>query len=266
MLDSSGFATPSSLRIHGFLNIQGEKMSKSRGTFILAKEYIEKVNHPQAAEFLRFYYGSKLSPTSADLDLNKDELITRVNTTLANNIGNLHHRAMVFCERYFDNQVPEAKWDDGIAAQVESAAGEIAAWYESGDNKLVIEKIQALGSSGNKFFQDSKPWEMIKSGDKGSAASVIVTCVNLIKALAVFLKPVTPEISASFEKQLALQLKWDDHRFSLSGHKISAIEKLAIPLDESHLNALFQSAAISQEATSQEATSQETASQEVGGS
>jgi methionyl-tRNA synthetase len=248
MLDSSGFAAPSSLRIHGFLNIQGEKMSKSRGTFILAKEYIEKVNHPQAAEFLRFYYGSKLSPTSADLDLNKDELITRVNTTLANNIGNLHHRAMVFCERYFEGMVPDAKWDDGVAAQVEAAAGEIAAWYESGDNKLVIEKIQALGSLGNKYFQDSKPWEMIKSGDKDSAAAVIVTCVNLIKALAVFLKPVTPKISASYEKQLGLNLTWGDYRFSLRGKKINAIEKLAIPLEEGHLSALFAPAGASREA------------------
>ncbi|MDR2578417.1 MAG: methionine--tRNA ligase [Chitinispirillales bacterium] len=248
MLDSSGFASPASLRIHGFLNIQGEKMSKSRGTFILAREYAEKVNHPQAAEFLRFYYGSKLSPVSADLDLNKDELITRVNTTLANNIGNLHHRAMVFCERYFDGQVPEAKWDEGIAAQVEAAAAEIAGWYDSGNNKLVVEKIQALGSVGNKYFQDCKPWESIKNGDNGAAAKVIVTCVNLIKALAVFLKPITPEISASFEKQLSLQLKWDDYRFSLSGHKISAVEKLVVPIDESHLEALFAPAAASQEA------------------
>ena len=239
MLDSSGFAVPSSLRIHGFLNIQGEKMSKSRGTFILAREYMEKVSHPQAAEYLRFYYGSKLSPTSADLDLNKEELITRVNTTLANNIGNLHHRAMVFCERYFDNKIPRAKWDDGIAAQVESAAAEIANWYESGDDKLVIEKIHALGSVGNKYFQDSKPWESIKSGDKDTAAIVIVTCVNLIKALAVFLKPVTPKISESFERQLSLNLAWGDYRFSLSDHPIAAIEKLVIPLEESHLSALF---------------------------
>jgi methionyl-tRNA synthetase len=239
MLDSAGFAVPSSLRIHGFLNIQGEKMSKSRGTFILAKEYIEKVSHPHAAEFLRFYYGSKLSPNSADLDLNKDELITRVNTALANNIGNLHHRSMVFCERYFENMVPDAKWDENIAAQAESAAGEIAAWYESGDNKLVVEKIQSLGSLGNKYFQDSKPWEMIKRGDNASAAAVIVTCVNLIKALAVFLKPITPKISASYEKQLGLNLVWDDYRFSLFGHKINTIEKLVIPLEESHLSALF---------------------------
>ncbi|MDR0330389.1 MAG: methionine--tRNA ligase [Chitinispirillales bacterium] len=243
MLDSSEFTLPTSLRIHGFLNIQGEKMSKSRGTFILAREYIEKVSHPQAAEFLRFYYGSKLSPTSADLDLNKDELITRVNATLINNIGNLHHRSMVFCERYFDGRVPDAAWDTEIAAQVEAAADEIGGWYESGDYKLAAEKIHALGSVGNKYFQDSKPWESIKSGDKNAAAAVVVTCVNLIKALIVFLKPVTPKLCAEFEKQLGVDLKWGDYRFSLSNHPVNSVDKLASPLGDEHLSALFTPAA-----------------------
>lgn len=239
MLDSADFITPSSLRIHGFLNVNGEKMSKSRGTFILAKEYLEKVEHPQAAEFLRFYFASKLSPTSADIDLAKDELITRTNTTLANNIGNLHNRSMIFCERYFENKIPNAKWDDDIASQVEKAADEIASNYESGDFKSVVEKIQVLGNVGNKYFQDQKPWEMIKAGDLDSAGKVIVTCINLIKSLIVFLKPITPKFAAHFEKQLSLNLTWDDYKFNLSNHQISLIEKLAQPFEEVHFEKLF---------------------------
>ncbi len=251
MLDNSNFSVPDSVRVHGFLNIQGEKMSKSRGTFILAKEYLSKVNHPQASEFLRFYYGSKLSPTSADIDLNKDELINRVNTTLANNIGNLNHRTMIFCERYFDNMVPEASWDAEIAAAVESASQEIASAYESGENKAVVEKIHALGSLGNKFYQDSKPWELIKT-DKNAAASVMVTCVNLIKALAVFLKPITPKLSASIENQLGGQLSWEDYRFSLSGKMLGPVEKLVKPLEDSDLEAIFASATVNKESASKE--------------
>jgi methionyl-tRNA synthetase len=239
MLDSSDFAVPSSIKIHGFLNIQGEKMSKSRGTFILAREYLEKVNHPQAAEFLRFYYGSKLSLTTADLDLNKDELINRVNTTLANNIGNLYHRAMVFCERYFEGEIPAVSWDKETASQVEAAAPEIAQWYENCEFKLVVEKVQSLGSVGNKYFQDTKPWELIKRGDKEAAGVVVVTCVNLIKALAVFLKPIVPHISGCVEKQFSINFKWDDYRFSLSGCKIGTVEKLVMPLESAHLDALF---------------------------
>jgi methionyl-tRNA synthetase len=239
MLDSAGFAVPSSLRVHGFLNVEGEKMSKSRGTFILAREYAEKVGHPQAAEFLRFYYASKLSPNSADLDFNREELTTRVNAALINNIGNLHNRAAVFCERYFEGRVPEAAWDAGLAAQAEAAAADIAAWYESGDYKLAVERIHALGGVGNKYFQDNKPWESIKQGNKEAAAAAIVTCINLIKSLMVFLKPVTPQISAAFEKQIGAELKWENYRFSLSGNKINKAEKLALPLEAGQLSGLF---------------------------
>ncbi|MDR2693198.1 MAG: methionine--tRNA ligase [Chitinispirillales bacterium] len=239
MLDSAGFAVPASLRVHGFLNVEGEKMSKSRGTFILAREYAEKVSHPQAAEFLRFYYGSKLSPNSTDLDFSRDEIMTRVNTALINNIGNLHNRSTVFCERYFDGRVPQAAWDASIAALVEAAAADIAAHYESGDFKLVTERIQTLGSVGNKYFQDTKPWESVKKGDMEAAAVVIVTCVNLIKALMVFLKPITPKMCAAFEKQTGAELTWEDYKFSLSGQKISQVDKLALPLEAEHLQGLF---------------------------
>jgi len=239
MLDSAGFAVPSKYRIHGFLNVEGEKMSKSRGTFILAREYTEKINHPQAGEYLRFYYGSKLSPNSADLDFSREEIMTRVNTTLINNIGNLHNRSTVFCERYFEGSVPDAAWDGSIEKLTTAAAADIAAHYESGDYKLVVERIQSLGNVGNKYFQDCKPWESIKKGDKESAATVIVTCINLIKALMVFLKPITPKIAAEFEKQIGTELKWEDYRFSLKGHKIGHIDKLAIPLEAEQMSGLF---------------------------
>lgn len=246
MLDNSDFSVPDNIRVHGFLNIQGEKMSKSRGTFILAREYLEKVPHPQAPEFLRFYYGSKLSSSSGDLDLNKDELIGRVNATLVNNIGNLHHRTMIFCERYFNNMIPDAPFDEQIASEVEKAAGEIARLYESGEYKQVVDKIHLLGSLGNKYYQDSKPWELNKT-DKQAAAKVMVTCVNLIRSLAVFLKPITPKLASSIEKQLGGEFGWDDHRFSLSNKKLGTVEKLVKPLENSELEVLFASATKQQE-------------------
>ncbi|MDG5816033.1 methionine--tRNA ligase [Chitinispirillales bacterium ANBcel5] len=243
MLESAGFSLPSSIRVHGFLNIEGEKMSKSRGTFILAREFLKKMTHPQASEFLRFYYGAKLSPTTADIDLNQDELISRVNTTLANNIGNLHHRTIVFCERYFDSTIPDVSWDNQIADAVEDAAKKINDAYESCDFKVVIETIHALGSLGNKYYQDSKPWELIKT-DKEAAGSVMVTCSNLIKALFVFLKPVMPELSKKIETLFGLSLKWDDYHFSLRNCKLAATEKLVKPLESKDLEKLFSGATI----------------------
>lgn len=241
MLRSSSFNLPKRFFIHGFVTVQGEKMSKTRGTFILARDFIEKIKHPQAAEFLRFYYGSKLMPNSGDLDLNSEELINRVNTTLANNIGNLHHRTVVFCDRSFDGMVPDTSWNKEIAGEVAQAGEDIARWYDRGEFKLVIERIHALGSLGNKYYQDSKPWELIKTTPE-KAAEVMVTCINLIKALAVFLKPVTPELVTRIEHKLGRELTWNDYAFSLRNEKMGRTEKLVQPLETTDLDPIFSTA------------------------
>jgi methionyl-tRNA synthetase len=240
MLKNSKFNLPSKIFVHGFLNIQGEKMSKSRGTFILAKEYLDKIKHPQAPEYLRFYYGSKLMPSSVDFDLNSSELLNRVNTTLANNIGNLHHRTFVFCDRYFDKKIPDVRWDESISVIIDEAAREIAGYYEKAEFKSVVEKVHALGSLGNKYYQDSKPWELMKT-EPAKAAEVMVTCVNLIKSIAVFLKPITPDMAGRIERQLGLTLKWDDYAFSLSAKPLGTTEKLIKPLEQEDLAPLFES-------------------------
>jgi methionyl-tRNA synthetase len=241
MLEHSNFNLPSTFFVHGFLTIGGEKMSKSRGTFILAKDFISKVKHHQAPEYLRFFFCSKLAQNTSDIDLSADEFIKKVNTSLANNIGNLHHRTFVFCERYFDKKIPDAPWDIAIANAVESAAAEIERAYDAGDLKSVVERIHALGNMGNKYYQDSKPWEIIKS-DAAKAASIMVTCVNLIKAVAVFLKPIMPELCGSLERQLGMKLSWSDSVFSLSNKPLLVTEKLVIPLTDEDIAPLFGSA------------------------
>jgi methionyl-tRNA synthetase len=241
MLKHSNFNLPSTFFVHGFLTIGGEKMSKSRGTFILAKDFISKVKHPQAPEYLRFFFSSKLAPGTADIDLSAGEFVKKVNTSLANNIGNLHHRTFVFCERYFDKKIPDAPWDSSCANAVESAAAAIARAYDAGDLKSVVERIHALGNMGNKYYQDSKPWELVKT-DAARAASIMVTCVNLIKAIAVFLKPIMPELCGSLERQLGMKLSWSDSVFSLSNKPLLVTEKLVIPLTDEDIAPLFGSA------------------------
>jgi methionyl-tRNA synthetase len=242
MLKNSGFSLPSTIFVHGFLNIGGEKMSKSRGTFILARDFISKIKHPQAPEYLRFFFGAKLAPTAADIDLAPDEFMNRVNTTLANNIGNLHHRTFVFCDRYFAKKIPAAKWDTVIAAEVEAAGADIERWYGKAEYKSVVERVHALGNLGNKYYQDNKPWELVKTApDK--AAAIMVTCANLVKAIAVFLKPIVPGISANVERQLGAELSWNDYRFSLSDSPLGPTEKLVAPLTEEDIAPLFGAAA-----------------------
>jgi methionyl-tRNA synthetase len=225
--------------VHGFLNAAGGlKMSKSKGTSVTARDYLERVKHPQAAEFLRFYFGSKLSNNAGDIDLNIDEFVNRVNTTLSNNIGNLHHRTVVFCDRFFNSEIPNAPWDEAIAATVEKEGALIAEEFGRVEYRSVIERIQALGALGNKYYQDSKPWELIKS-DLAAAATVMVTCANLVRSLAVFLKPVVPDFSAKVEVQFGGAFSWQDHVFSLRKVKLGKTEKLVLPIELETLNALF---------------------------
>ncbi len=238
MLQAASLKLPSKVFVHGFLTVQGEKMSKTRGTFILARDYLEKVKHPAATEYLRFYYGSKLSNNSADIDLNIDEFCNRVNTMLVNNIGNLHHRTFVFLDRYFNATVPDVEWDTELAEAVEKTASDIKRCFENVEFKTVIEKIQALGSMGNKYYQDTKPWELVKT-DKDKAARVMVTCVNLVKACAVFLKPFIPNLVAAIEKQYTTEFCWDDYRFSMRNVAMGKTEKLVKPIETSEFDALF---------------------------
>ena len=238
MLDSANLKLPSSIFVHGFLSVAGEKMSKSRGTFILARDVLDKVKHPQATEFVRFYLASKLSGSAQDVDFNPDEFVNRVNTTLSNNFGNLHHRTFVFCDRYFSSEIPGEPWDESIAATVEKEGMAIADDFERTDFKSALERIQALATLGNKYYQDSKPWELIKS-DSAAAARVMVTCANLVRSLAVFLKPIVPAISKKVESQFGAELDWRDHLFSLRGKKLGPTEKLVVPLERAMLDDLL---------------------------
>jgi len=230
MLNSAKFKLPWKIFVHGFLSVGGEKMSKSRGTFILARDFLDKVNHPQAAEYLRFYFAAKLSGNAQDIDLNAEEFVTKVNTTLANNIGNFHHRTVVFCERYFENKIPDAPWDFAIAQAVVEEEATIKEAYCKTDYKTVLERVQALGTLGNKYYQDSKPWEIYKT-DKAAAASIMVTCLNLIRSIMVFIKPILPNIAQKAETLFGAPLSWDDYGFSLRNGKLGPVEKLVQQLE-----------------------------------
>lgn len=246
MLQAADFKLPSRIFVHGFLTVQGEKMSKTRGTFILARDYSQKIKHPLACEYLRFYYGAKLSNHAGDIDLNFEEFCNRANTMLVNNIGNLHHRTFVFMDRYFESTVPDVEWDEAIVAETEKAAAEIQKHYENVEFKAVVEKIHALGSIGNKYYQDTKPWELVKS-DMRAAGKVMVTCANLVKALAVFLKPIVPNLIKPVEVQFGKEFTWEDYRFSVKGEKLGKTAKLVQPIQLSEFDEILKGMVTSEE-------------------
>jgi methionyl-tRNA synthetase len=237
MLESAEFSLPAKIVVHGFLTVAGEKMSKTRGTFILARDYLSKSKHPQAAELLRFYFASKLSNHAGDIDLNAEEFMAKVNATLVNNFGNLHHRTAIFCQRHFDGKIPDAPWDAAIAADAQRIMADIHDGYQKVDYKTVVEKIHQLAGIGNKFYQDTKPWETIKS-DRNRAAQSMVTCMNLIKTIAVALKPIMPHLVADVEKELGISLSWDEGLFSLRDHSLGTTRKLVQPLEMEQIDFL----------------------------
>jgi len=237
MLKSSGFKLPQRIFVHGFLSIGGEKMSKSRGTFILARQYLQEVTHPQAVDFLRFFFASKLSDTTADLDLNVEEFVNRVNTVLVNNFGNLHNRTHVFIRRSFDGIIPDVAPEETFYNEAKHTVAAVAKDFQQVRYKQAIEKIQAFTSRGNKYYQDQQPWKLVKT-DRDAAAKVMVTCANIVRTIALMLKPIIPGVIATYEREIGQTLSYADDLFSLRGVHLCEAGKLVTPLAESDVSLL----------------------------
>ncbi len=238
MLHTAEFKLPSKIFVHGFLSIEGEKMSKTRGTFILARDYAKKVSHPDATEYFRFFMGAKLSDNCEDIDLNSEELCNRINTTLVHNIGNLHHRTFVFCKKQFNSTIPDAGWDEEIERRTREIGKIVCEAFEKTDYKKAVEEIHRLGSIGNKYYQDRAPWESIRT-DREKTAQTMVTCANIVKALAVLLKPIVPGITARIESQLGFTFTMNDYPFSLKNTEFGSLKKLVKPIEKSAFDTLM---------------------------
>ncbi|MGM0462488.1 MAG: methionine--tRNA ligase [Fibrobacterota bacterium] len=242
MLKKSRLKLPSRIFIHGFLSVEGEKMSKSRGTFILANTFVTRSQHPDAAEFLRLYYATKLSNNTTDLDFNISEFVTRTNTTLVNNIGNFQNRTFTFLKKYFDSTVPGAAWNSDMARAAERTVDEVRTAFEQVRYRDAMDAIHAFGNRCNKYFQDSAPWKLVKSDTPGAGEEVMVTCVNLVKTLGTLLKPVVPSIAARIEEIFGCEFTWESGGFSkaLGGKYLQSPQKLVVPLEETHFDSLYE--------------------------
>jgi len=225
LLMASGFNLPSNLVVHGFLTVSKEKMSKSRGTFLTAREYLD-ILHP---EYLRFYYASNLSHKMADIDLDLDDLKSKINNELVANIANFAYRVLSFTAKNFDYKITKVE-DANFVRKFNF--DEIRTLYENFEFREAVKKILETSSLGNKYFQENQPWKLIKE-DKKKAQQVVTLCVNLVKNLAIVLKPILPQFSEKLEKQLNLKnLTWKDINFNLKNHKISDASILVKKIEE----------------------------------
>ena len=191
MLKTAGFSLPTKVHIHGFLTVDGEKMSKSKGTFVAARTYL---NHLDPT-YLRYFYAAKLSSRVDDIDLSLDEFIAKVNTDLVGKVVNLASRSAKFLAKTgLSAEYPD---DGGLFADAAAAGDEIADAYESCDYSRAMRIIMGLADRANPFVEDNKPWELRKDESQaGRLQDVCTIAVNLFRQLVVYLAPVLPDLAA----------------------------------------------------------------------
>lgn len=237
MLHGAGYSLPSRVMVHGFLTVNGEKMSKSRGTFINARDYL----HHLDPQYLRYYYAAKLSSQPDDLDLNLDDFATRVNAELINKIANLVSRVVPFVNKNFGGRLgdlPAAS--DVVINEMLNRVPNIRAYYEATDFSRAVQEIVSISDTANKYFQDRAPWELLKT-DSEAALGVCTLALNACRTVTAAIKPILPRFATQVERILRIpELKFDDaRRFDLIGHEIGEFERLVERVDPKKIQAML---------------------------
>lgn len=258
MLENSGYRTPTQIFCHGFLTINGEKMSKSRGTFITAENYLKQGLNP---EWLRYYYAAKLNGTMEDIDLSFDDFITRVNSDLVGKYVNIASRAAGFLVKYFHSQIADISGQtcesflqesepirDGktrLVHELLENAAIIRTHMENRRYNLAISEIMALTGKVNEYWDQQKPWDKAKQIDEIQlelalhlVSSITIECFRI---LTIFLKPILPMLAQKAESFLNVEpLQWEDLWKTLpQGHKIKSYEHLMVRIDRKKIDAMI---------------------------
>ena len=224
VLDGSNFRTPTKVHTHGFLTVDGTKMSKSRGTFILAKTYLDHLS----PEYLRYYYAAKLNGSADDLDLNLEDFVARVNSDLVGKVINIASRTAGFLVKQFDGVLADTVHDEALMAQFHAQVEPIAALFESGDTAKAMREVTALADAANQYIAKHEPWNMAKDPEQRGAVQLVCSQgINMFRCLAIFLKPVLPEMAEKAEAFLSVApLTWADAEAPLLGHTISKFKPM----------------------------------------
>ncbi|WP_416426381.1 methionine--tRNA ligase [Pseudomonas sp. App30] len=236
MLEGAGYRKPTAVNVHGYLTVNGQKMSKSRGTFVKARTYLDHLS----PEYLRYYYASKLGRGVDDMDLNLEDFVQKVNSDLVGKVVNIASRCAGFIHKgnagvlVAENAAPELT--DAFLA----AAPSIAEAYENRDFARAMREIMALADRANAFIADKAPWALAKQ--EGKQAEVQAVCalgVNLFRQLVIFLKPVLPQLAADAEAFLNVApLTWADHATLLANHQLNPFQALMSRIDPVKVQAM----------------------------
>ncbi len=224
MLHGAGFRKPSAVHCHGFLTVDGQKMSKSRGTFIMARTYLDHLN----PEYLRYYFAAKLGPGIDDIDLNLEDFTARVNSDLVGKLVNIASRCAGFINKRFDGKLAPKLSTEELSQQYLEAAKGIANYYENREFGKAMRDIMGLADKANQYIDEMQPWVAIK--DENRLQEVQDVCsigLNCFRQLVILLKPVLPRLAAQAEAFLNVEdLKWDDLGDNLLDHAINRFQPL----------------------------------------
>ncbi|MGC8927603.1 MAG: methionine--tRNA ligase [Myxococcota bacterium] len=236
MLMGAGFKMPDILSVHGMLTINGEKMSKSRGTFITARQYLRHLE----PFYLRYYFASNLLKKPDDIDLSFNDFVTRVNAELVSNISNFTYRTLSFISKRFGGELSTLPNEGVPTEDVLRLVKETDNYFMEREFRKAVQTINQICFIGNKFVSDMKPWELIEK-DAKLCQQYLTWCANLCKILAILLKPIVPSLSLSLENQLNLKgLKFSDLTFNLQNHKLGEIKMLATRLELKDVNKIIE--------------------------
>ncbi|HAO24863.1 MULTISPECIES: methionine--tRNA ligase [unclassified Methylophaga] len=238
MLKGAGFRLPNRVYAHGFLTVDGKKMSKSRGTFIKARTYLNHLN----PEYLRYYFAAKLNNTIEDIDLSLEDFQSRINSDLVGKVVNIASRCAGFINKRFDGKLSDALTDEALFKTFTDQSESIARRYDNREFAQAMREIMALADKANQYIDEQKPWVLAK--EEGKDAEVQAVCsmgINLFRVLIAYLKPVLPRTAEQAEAFLNIDsLSWADIAQPLSGHTIEPFKPLMTRVEQDKIDAIIE--------------------------
>ena len=237
MLEGAELRKPTNIFVHGYVTVNGEKMSKSRGTFIQAATYLKHLD----PECLRYYYAAKLSNRIDDLDLNLDDFVQRVNTDLVNKLVNLASRNAGFIQKRFDGKLAEKLENQALFDEFVAQSAQIAAYYENREFSKAVREIMTLTDKANKYVDDKAPWLLAKEeGREQELHQVCSMGIQLFRVLMGYLKPVLPKLAERSEAFLQAELTWGNLAQPLLNHQIAPFKALFNRLEMKQIDAMIE--------------------------
>jgi methionyl-tRNA synthetase len=237
MLEGAGYRKPTGVNVHGFVTVNGAKMSKSRGTFIKGRTYLDHLN----PEYLRYYFASKLNDAVTDIDLNFEDFAQKVNSDLVGKVVNIASRCASFITKRFDGKLSDTCADEALLSAFTNASDNIANLFETRQYHKAVREIMSLADQANQYIDAQAPWVTIKDEDKQQLTHDVCSLgINCFRILVTYLKPVLPKLAEQAEAFLNDTLSWESATQPLYGHAINKFKPMMQRIEMDKINAMIE--------------------------